>query len=192
MEAARLTSSCDIAEYILERCGPLDPIKLQKLVYYCQAWSLVWKGQPVFGEKVQAWVHGPVVPELYQMHAQQHEVMAVGGRAERVTTAQRLVVDEVLRYYGGLDWRKLRDMTHNEAPWKDARGDLPENKPSTTEITPRSMLEFYSKRPCGDVEPVTNLSGLSIERVKQARGQLASGEYIGLDVLGAELASACR
>jgi uncharacterized phage-associated protein len=41
-------------------------LKLQKLLYYCQAWSLVFTGQALFAERIEAWVHGPVVPSIFR------------------------------------------------------------------------------------------------------------------------------
>ena len=58
----------DTAEYILKKCGPMSATKLQKLCYYCQAWSLVWDEEPLFHENIEAWINGPVIPVLYQKH----------------------------------------------------------------------------------------------------------------------------
>ena len=58
----------DVAAYILGRCGPMTAMKLQKLVYYSQAWSLVWDERPLFPESIEAWANGPVVPALYDRH----------------------------------------------------------------------------------------------------------------------------
>jgi uncharacterized phage-associated protein len=60
----------DAAAYILKVCGDCDELpvttwKLQKLVYYSQAWSLVWDDEPLFPEEIQAWANGPVCPALY-------------------------------------------------------------------------------------------------------------------------------
>ncbi|CUP62134.1 Uncharacterized phage-associated protein [Anaerostipes hadrus] len=38
----------DAAKYILERLGEMSTMKLQKLCYYAQAWSLVWDDVPLF------------------------------------------------------------------------------------------------------------------------------------------------
>ena len=62
----------DVARYILERLAPdrfgdrVTAWKLQKLVYYAQAWSLVWDEVPLFPERIEAWANGPVCPTLYQ------------------------------------------------------------------------------------------------------------------------------
>jgi len=58
----------DVALAILQKHGPMTAMKLQKLVYYCQAWHLVWEGRPMFRERIEAWASGPVVPELYEAH----------------------------------------------------------------------------------------------------------------------------
>ena len=61
----RMAKVKDVAQYILEKQGDMTTIKLQKLVYYCQAWALVWTEAPLFEEKIEAWANGPVTPELF-------------------------------------------------------------------------------------------------------------------------------
>jgi len=63
-----MASAHDVARYILERAGQMSAMKLQKLVYYSQAWHLVWRSRPLFPETVEAWAKGPVVRELYNVH----------------------------------------------------------------------------------------------------------------------------
>ena len=58
----------DVAKYILEKQGSMTTMKLQKLVYYSQAWSVVWDEKPIFEERIEAWASGPVVRELYEEH----------------------------------------------------------------------------------------------------------------------------
>lgn len=40
----------DTAKYILEQSSSMSTMKLQKLCYYSQAWSLVWGDSPLFEE----------------------------------------------------------------------------------------------------------------------------------------------
>lgn len=66
MEGERhMATVFDVAEYILQKLGEVTTMKLQKLVYYCQAWSLVWDEQPLFEDDFQAWANGPVCPALF-------------------------------------------------------------------------------------------------------------------------------
>ena len=58
----------DVAEYILELHGPMATMKLHKLLYYCQAYCLVTQDRPMFDLDFQAWVNGPVIPELFELH----------------------------------------------------------------------------------------------------------------------------
>ena len=66
----------DVAAYILSRKGPMSAMKLQKLVYYCQAWSLVWDDAPLFREPIEAWANGPVCPPLWERHRGRFELSA--------------------------------------------------------------------------------------------------------------------
>lgn len=58
----------DVAAYIIKQIGVVPAMKLHKLVYYSQAWSLVWDELPLFLEPVEAWANGPVVRSLYARH----------------------------------------------------------------------------------------------------------------------------
>jgi uncharacterized phage-associated protein len=59
----------DVATYFLHRARaegkPVDPMKLQKLVYFAHGWHLALAGEPLIVERVQAWPYGPVIEELY-------------------------------------------------------------------------------------------------------------------------------
>ena len=137
----------DVAKYILE-WRPMSHMKLQKLVYYCQARSLVWDDAPLFNEPIQAWVNGPVCWELYNQLRGRFQVFAVHlgdlGDSSRLTDTQRETVDEVLRFYGDKDAQWLSDLTHMEQPWAKAREGLPDDRRTDREITWESMHEYYS------------------------------------------------
>ncbi len=64
----------DVAAYILKKQGEMSAMKLQKLVYYSQAWSLVWDEKPLFRAQVEAWANGPVARSLYDKHRGQFAV----------------------------------------------------------------------------------------------------------------------
>lgn len=137
----------DVAAYILRKQGPMTHMKLQKLVYYCQAWALVWDGEPLFAEEIQAWANGPVVPDLYNCFRGQFEITpdaAIGGGSpDRLNNVSRETIDAVLSNYGDKTPVWLSSLTHQEEPWKDARGDLPPGARGSKAITHAAMAEFY-------------------------------------------------
>lgn len=135
----------DVAAYILNTKGSITAMKLQKLVYYSQAWSLVWDEKPLFNEEIQAWRHGPVVSELYKAHAGQYKLSNLPcGNAGNLTEEEKETVDSVLETYGDKTSQWLSDLTHMEDPWMDARKGLAPDSSSQNKITHVSMAEYYS------------------------------------------------
>src|SRR5258708_39761870 len=115
----------DTAAYILRKNGPVTAMKLQKLVYYSQAWSLVWDDKPLFPEEIEAWANGPVVPVLYDWHRGAYNVAACSkGDFESLAAEQVATVDSVLSFYGDKSSQWLSDLTHSEEPWQNARKGL--------------------------------------------------------------------
>lgn len=148
-----MPSAHDVAAYILKRCGRMSAMKLQKLVYYSQAWSLVWDDQPLFGERVEAWANGPVVRELYDEHRGRFDVRDwPRGNPDALDGEARPTVDAVIGYYGPRNAQWLSDLTHSEAPWRLARRGLREGERGNREITLESMMEYYSSLPPADGE----------------------------------------
>jgi len=136
----------DVAAYILEQAGEMTHMKLQKLVYYAQAWHLVWEEEPLFLEPIQAWINGPVVPELFQALKSKFKVSVgdVSGNLNRLDFPRIESIKGVLDYYGPKDSQYLSDLTHLEDPWKKARRGIPDSERGTREISHASMAEYYS------------------------------------------------
>lgn len=135
----------DVAKYILEKQGPMTTMKLQKLVYYSQAWSLVWDEKRLFNEEIEAWASGPVVRELYDEHKGEFLISVLGkGSIDNLRTEERETIDAVLQTYGDKPAQWLSDLTHMEKPWAEAREGIPVGQNSENEITLASMSEYYS------------------------------------------------
>lgn len=134
----------DVAAYILRRQGPMSAMKLQKLVYYSQAWHLVWDDGPLFDAPIEAWANGPVVHALFDRHRGAFTVTNwPGGDARRLTKDERETIDAVLRDYGSLSGRQLSHLTHGEEPWRRAREGLGPTDRSSNEITPDALARYY-------------------------------------------------
>lgn len=142
----------DLAEYILDKIGPMTAMKMQKLIYYCQAWHLVWTKAPLFHDKILAWRTGPVVPALYTLH-KGHFKLHSGFFFEKLpeegtnglTDDEKDSVDRVLDYYGHHDAHWLSQLAHMEEPWKAARSKTThaDHDHDADEISHHSMFEYY-------------------------------------------------
>lgn len=136
----------DVAKYVLNHTGQITTMKLQKLVYYCQAWSLGWDGVPLFDEDFQAWANGPVCPELFERHRGRFvvdETLLSDVPAHSFAPNEVETMDSVLEYYGGKEPQWLSELSHKEAPWKEAREGVPSGAPSSRIVTKDSMQQYY-------------------------------------------------
>lgn len=140
-----MASAHDVAAYILRKRGEMTAMKLQKLVYYAQAWSLVWDEEPLFDETIEAWANGPVVPALYRVHKGLFKVDSwPKGDPEALTAVQRESVDSVLDFYADKSSQWLSDLTHQEDPWAEARRGLAPGERGNRKISHAAMAEYYS------------------------------------------------
>ena len=136
----------DVAKYILKKQGPMTTMKLQKLVYYCQAWSLGWDEVPLFDEEFQAWANGPVCPQLFSKHKGQFIVdeSLFDERVDANFSQDEIeTMDAVLDYYGDKDPQWLSELTHKERPWKEAREGCAPGAYCDKIISKESMQEYY-------------------------------------------------
>ncbi|WP_394161644.1 Panacea domain-containing protein [Galactobacter valiniphilus] len=145
------SKAANLAQLIFDKlsgAAPLETIKLQKLMYYCQAWSWAIRNRGMFSDAVQAWKHGPVVASLYYEHRQlvvlpkEWEI----GDAAAVPAADAELADAVLELYGGRSGWALRDLTHKEDPWVDAWAESNNGAKRGFEISTESMRDYYAKR----------------------------------------------
>jgi len=143
--------SCfDIADYFIwianETGSFISNLKLQKLVYYAQAWYIALHNNPLFEEDFEAWVHGPVIPSLYQKYK------SFGWQPISEDVAPGLpkdvieFLDEVAEEYFACDAYELEQMAHAEDPWNWARGDLAPDTPSNEVIKKEWMKDYYGAR----------------------------------------------
>ncbi len=138
----------DVALYILKQLKhPCSTMKLHKLLYYCQAWSLVWDDRPLFSQRIEAWANGPVVRNLFNFHKGMYEISAQDmsiGDERNLSQEQKDTIDTVLNYYGSKNVQWLINQTHIEKPWREARKGLSPDERGTNEISLDSMTEYYS------------------------------------------------
>ena len=139
----------DVAKYILDKYGAMSAMKLQKLIFYSQAMSLVWDDVPLFEDDFEAWRKGPVCRTLFNAH--KGMFMLTDSKflepykpdTSRLTAEQKETVDAVVGSLIDYPPYVLSDMVHKEKPWLDARGDLPSGARCKNIIPKTAMLEYY-------------------------------------------------
>lgn len=121
--------------------------KLQKLCYYAQAWYLVTEKKRLFNAHFEAWIHGPVSPELYSEYRGNGWVAIekLPQAPSSIVSAPEVkdYIDEIYRIYGELDGDQLEVLTHSEKPWQAARNGIPSHQGSTNVIDENIMTAFY-------------------------------------------------
>ena len=141
----------DIADYFIWLANYtgsfISNLKLQKLVYYAQAWYLAIHDKPLFDEDLEAWIHGPVIPELYKEYCGfKWKPILKEVEEPKFTEEVKQFLDEVADVYFGLDAYELEQMTRSEAPWIEARGYLPTDASCNEIISKESMREYFKPR----------------------------------------------
>lgn len=137
----------EVAKYITENLGEISAMKLQKLMYYSQAWHMAWDDNELFQEDFEAWANGPVLPCLYQMHKGKFKVSAslfTSADCNNISPDEKESINQVLSYYGEKSAQWLSSLTHKEDPWLNARGDCSPGDRCSNIITKASMHEYYS------------------------------------------------
>jgi uncharacterized phage-associated protein len=146
-----LTTAKDAGHFIIGFCrehgDSISNLKLQKLLYYAQAWSLAILDKPLFNDEIEAWVHGPVVPSVWrefrpwswQPIMQKISKPEISARVERH-------LKEVIAAYGHLSAYQLETLTHEEKPWRNARKGIPNDVSCNEVISTTDMKKFYRAR----------------------------------------------
>lgn len=145
-----VTTARTVANYIIWRCqrhgDSITNLKLQKLLYYSQGWFLGLYGRPLFSEPLRAWVRGPVEYGVWKTYSEfRWRPITKKVTKPALSEIGRAHVDEIIEVYGNFSALGLERMTHQEEPWKQARGGLAQGQPSTRIISQDNMLAYFSK-----------------------------------------------
>jgi uncharacterized phage-associated protein len=139
----------------------INPLKLQKLLYYIQAWHLVFfDNNPLFNEVPEAWVNGPVYRNVFNRFKsfQIYNPLKLKdvSKIDKTFEDSKLKLDldseqwdflnAILRHYGLMSHEKLVYLTHSENPWNEARGGLNAFDYSDNKISHESMYQYYKMR----------------------------------------------
>lgn len=145
----------DVAKFYLVK-ESMSPKKLQKMVYYAYGWTLALMNDSVdsldfhlFGNRIEAWVHGPVVPDLYQEYKSygwqdipQLESYSGASFANDIED----ILNQVWDAYGPLSANQLEMISHKESPWINARNGAPAYAASSNPISDKDMFIFFNEQ----------------------------------------------
>lgn len=155
----RTVPSLSLANYLLATVGPMPHLKLQKLVYYAQAWHLAFFDEPLIADDFQAWVHGPVSRRLWDRFRDDERPLMNPIQLDKTTSrlakrefpsqldvSQLDLLNDVIREYGSKSAYHLECLTHSEQPWIDARKGLGIADKSARIIPKDDMARYYRAR----------------------------------------------
>lgn len=142
-----------VISYVFERLEEVTPLMLQKLLYFIQGVSYALNAKPMFTENCQAWVHGPVYPEVYDIFRDfkynpiEDARFVIFECAEDVLTEEECrTIDLVVNTFGEYGGKVMERITHEEMPWKLARKGYTDNIPSNETITMENIEEYYTEK----------------------------------------------
>ena len=141
----------DVAIRALDQIGSVSTMKLQKLVFYSQALSLVESSSPLFQERIEAWRNGPVVPDLFRLHSGKFVISpgffdSAGGRS--LDASEAAFVDRTIACLRDYTGNQLSELTHSEEPWRQARQGLNPTDSGHVEISHEAIKSFYGSSAC--------------------------------------------
>ncbi|MCB0280610.1 MAG: DUF4065 domain-containing protein [Calditrichaeota bacterium] len=145
----------DLSRFLITYCKnneiELNQLKLQKLLYYIQAWHLVYfNNDLIFDDVPEAWVNGPVYRKVYDVYKPSvYRDLTKSDKVEELTTIdlndeQIKFLESIMDHYGLMPHEKLVFLTHAEKPWNQAREGLSIFEYSNEKITHESMKSYYS------------------------------------------------
>ena len=144
-----MTPALFVANYIIEysnrRGYSINNLRLQKLLYFINARSLVETGKPIFKESMQKWRYGPVVPDVYHEYKQygafeisssdivKEKVDLIFGKSEhefpdirieqynqdKISSEMKRLIESTIDGLNKFDAFDLVDITHKHPMWID-------------------------------------------------------------------------
>lgn len=164
-----MITASTVADYFLAFANEVEELltnlKLNKLVYYTQAWHLALFKTPIFEDKIEAWVHGPVLPAVYDTYKQfkwtpiiRHDLNLEEIR-QQFSTEQQELLDDITEIYLPKTAYELEQLTRDEDPWVSARACLAPFEASHNVITHDAMQKFFAELlKQGNVDGASNIA----------------------------------
>ncbi len=142
-----------LADYILQKYGPMSHLKLQKLLYYCESYHLAYFDTSLIPEQFEAWAHGPVCREVFNNLKGDSLLYADlgfngGHNPERTIKSslnndQMQLLTDVLSELSTWTGLELETATHKEYPWNEARKGYAPGDRCAVKISKETMRNYY-------------------------------------------------
>lgn len=166
-----MNKAIQTAYYLLELASKeaepmfLTHLQIQKLLYYVQGWSLALRGNPIFEDPLEAWVHGPAVNTVYdefKIWGDKPITPSEKYTIDALDNDEMSFVDSIWENYKKYSAIELRSMTHHETPWLKSREGLQCDERSRNEIQQVCLINFFQ-----DEFRKHEIKGLELEKVKK-------------------------
>jgi uncharacterized phage-associated protein len=147
MSTGQTTNAHDVAAAVIELCGEVDALKLQKLVFIAAGEYLAMTGQTMFDQPIEAWDYGPVIHTIYATYKKTEGKEPIRtplkGRSGTLNDCARGCVESVVERLGNLTGPQLIQLTHEMEPWQDAyvAGQY------RTPIESQAIYNYFAKAP---------------------------------------------
>lgn len=151
----------DISRYIISYSNKMDygisNLKLQKVLYFVQAYFLIQTGHPCFKDKIEAWDFGPVVPKAYGEYKQygcgdipttksfimiDKDNIWNSKRVEfkeiAISDDDKSLIDKVIDKFSDYSATDMVELTQHQTPWIDAISS------QSNEIKNESIFEYFN------------------------------------------------
>nr|DAU81195.1 MAG TPA: hypothetical protein [Caudoviricetes sp.] len=153
MESERINAVAN--EFLSIENHDISLLKLLKLCYFAQGFSLAILDRTIFDDDIEAWQYGPVVPSLYhefkhfnssKINTKSHFTYLndlydlVSKTPELQNDDDRKIIQIVWNMYGKYSANELVDITHKEGtPWYYTF------EPRANRIIPIKLIKEYYK-----------------------------------------------
>ena len=148
--------SIELSKYILALAGNAAHLKLQKLVYYTEAYHLAYFEESLIDDQFEAWLHGPVSRKLWNYYKERSNIYdpiicdvdrdtLIADVERKLTEDQIELINDVFKEYGQESAYALECMTHKEGPWLNARKGYAADDKCEVVIDKETMKTFYQQ-----------------------------------------------
>lgn len=152
-----------LSDYIVKHYGPISHLKLQKMLFYCDAYHMAYFNEELITDKFEAWMHGPVCRKVWnefkdvailnkelKYPEDSSKDKDIEDKYSMLTLDQQDFIKEVLDCFSSWTAQELEYATHTESPWMEARKGYNEGDKCEVEISKENTKTFYKKEMYGE------------------------------------------